>query len=97
MKAPAFDYVRVDSVEAALSLLKTRGDDARILAGGQTMMAALNMRLSSPALLVDISAIDALRQIRLNDGVLRIGAMVTHSEIEASDVIRRHAPLLSME
>jgi len=96
LKAPAFDYVRVDSVEAALSLLKTHGDDARILAGGQTMMAALNMRLSSPALLVDISAIDALRQIRLNDGVLRIGAMVTHSEIEASDLVRRQAPLLSM-
>jgi aerobic carbon-monoxide dehydrogenase medium subunit len=96
LKAPAFDYVRVDSVEAALSLLKTHGDDARILAGGQTMMAALNMRLSSPALLVDISAIDALRQIRLSDGVLRIGAMVTHSEIEASDIVRRHAPLLSM-
>jgi carbon-monoxide dehydrogenase medium subunit len=96
LKAPAFDYVRVDSVEAALSLLKTHGDEARILAGGQTMMAALNMRLSSPALLVDISTIDALRQIRLKGDVLSIGAMVTHSEIEASEVVRRHAPLLGL-
>lgn len=96
MKAPVFDYVRVDSVDKAIDLLQAHGDDARILAGGQTMMATLNMRLSSPQLLVDISQIDQLRKISVNGSTLHIGAMVTHSEIERSDVIRQHAPLLSM-
>ncbi|MBU3720936.1 MAG: xanthine dehydrogenase family protein subunit M [Burkholderiaceae bacterium] len=96
MKAPVFDYVRVDSVDKAIGLLQAHGDDARILAGGQTMMATLNMRLSSPQLLVDISQIDQLRKISVNGSTLHIGAMVTHSEIERSDVIRQHAPLLSM-
>lgn len=96
MKAPAFDYVRVKSVEEAISLLQTHGDDAKILAGGQTVMATLNMRLSSPALLVDIRPIAALKRIAVEGNTLHIGAMVTHSEIEASGVIREHAPLLSM-
>ena len=96
MKAPAFDYVRVKSVEEAISLLQTHGDDAKILAGGQTVMATLNMRLSNPALLVDIRPIEALKRIAVEGNTLHIGAMVTHSEIEASAVIREHAPLLSM-
>ena len=96
MKAPAFDYVRVDSVDEAIALLQTHGDDAKILAGGQTVMATLNMRLSNPALLVDISPIAGLKQIAVRGNTLHIGAMVTHSEIEASSVIREHAPLLSM-
>lgn len=96
MKAPAFDYVRVSSVNEAISLLQTHGDDAKILAGGQTVMATLNMRLSNPALLVDISPITGLKRIAVEGSTLHIGAMVTHSEIESSSVIREHAPLLSM-
>ncbi len=96
MKAPAFDYVRVSSVNEAIALLQTHGDDAKILAGGQTVMATLNMRLSNPALLVDISPIAGLKRIAVQGNTLHIGAMVTHSEIESSSVIREHAPLLSM-
>lgn len=96
MKAPAFDYVRVSSVNEAIALLQTHGDDAKILAGGQTVMATLNMRLSNPALLVDISPIAGLKRIAVEGATLHIGAMVTHSEIESSSVIREHAPLLSM-
>ena len=96
MKAAAFDYVRVGSVDEAIALLQTHGDDAKILAGGQTVMATLNMRLSNPALLVDISPIPGLKRITVQGNTLHIGAMVTHSEIETSGVIREHAPLLSM-
>ncbi|MBU3725368.1 MAG: xanthine dehydrogenase family protein subunit M [Burkholderiaceae bacterium] len=96
MKAPAFDYVRVSSVNEAIALLQTHGDDAKILAGGQTVMATLNMRLSNPAVLVDISPIAALKRIAVQGNTLHVGALVTHSEIEASGVIREHAPLLSM-
>ena len=96
MKAAAFDYVRVGSVDEAIALLQAHGDDAKILAGGQTVMATLNMRLSNPALLVDISPIPGLKRITVQGDTLHIGAMVTHSEIEASGVIREHAPLLSM-
>ena len=59
MKAPRFSYVRVDSVEQALRLLDAHGEDARILAGGQSLMPTLNMRLSEPRLLIDINRLDA--------------------------------------
>lgn len=95
MKSARFDYTRVASVEEALALLERHGDDARILAGGQTLLATLNMRLSEPALLVDITGIDALRGIEQREGRLHIGALVTHSEIEASPLIAEAAPLLS--
>ena len=95
MKAPAFDYVRATSLPQVFGLLLQHGDAARLLAGGQTLVATLNMRLSEPALLIDINALDALRGITLADDVLRIGALVTHAEIEASALVARHAPLLA--
>jgi carbon-monoxide dehydrogenase medium subunit len=95
MKSPPFEYVKVHQVEEALALLQTHRDDARILAGGQTLLATLNMRLSEPALLIDISGIDALRGIERVGNWLRIGAMTTHSEIESSALVVQHAPLLS--
>lgn len=94
MKAPDFDYVKATSVEEALALLDLHGDDARILAGGQTLLATLNMRLSMPALLVDITGIDELRGIALRSGRLHIGALATHAEIAASPLVAEHAPLL---
>lgn len=94
MKAAAFDYVKPTSVEQVVSILRERGDDARVLAGGQTLMATLNMRLSEPALIVDITGLDSLRGISVESGQLRIGALVTHAEIEHSDVVKTHAPLL---
>lgn len=95
MKAAAFDYIKAGSVGQVISLLSQHGDDARLLAGGQTLMATLNMRLSEPALVIDITGIAALRGIELRGDVLRIGALATHTQIEESDVVKRHAPLLS--
>jgi len=95
MKSPPFDYVKVHSVDEALALLGEHGDDARILAGGQTLLATLNMRLSEPALLIDITGIAELCGINRVGDRLRIGALATHSEIEASALVAEHAPLLA--
>ena len=95
MKSPVFDYIRAESPQHAFALLAQHGDDARVLAGGQTLLATLNMRLSQPALLVDIAGFGAWRGIALQGGMLRIGALTRHSEIESSPLVARHAPLLA--
>ncbi|MFC5496246.1 FAD binding domain-containing protein [Caenimonas terrae] len=94
MKSPRFDYTRVRTVEEALALLAQHGDDARVLAGGQTLLATLNMRLSEPALLIDITGIEVLRAIERRADRLWIGALATHSDIEASALVAELAPLL---
>ena len=94
MKAPAFDYVKPAHLEEVFPLLAEYGDEARLLAGGQSLLAALNLRLSEPSVLIDISGIDALRGVALEGTTLRIGALTTHSAIEASPLIAIHAPLL---
>jgi carbon-monoxide dehydrogenase medium subunit len=94
MKAAAFQYVKPRSLADVFSVLTEYGDGARIIAGGQTLLATLNMRLSEPQILVDITALDGLREISPGEHVLRIGALVTHAQIEDSAVIREHAPLL---
>ena len=96
MKAPAFSYLRPTRLNDVIALLQQHGDEARLLAGGQTLLATLNMRLSEPSLLIDLQAVKALKGTALEGGVLRIGAMVTHSEIEASPLVAQHAPLLRM-
>ena len=95
MKSPAFDYVRADSPQQVYALLAQHGDEARVLAGGQTLLATLNMRLSQPALLVDIAGLQGLRGITLAGGTLRIGALTRHVEIEESALVAQHAPLLA--
>jgi aerobic carbon-monoxide dehydrogenase medium subunit len=95
MKSAAFDYIRATSPQHALALLAEHGDDARLLAGGQTLLATLNMRLSQPALLVDIGGLQALAGIAVHGGLLRIGALTTHAQIEESALVAQHAPLLS--
>jgi carbon-monoxide dehydrogenase medium subunit len=95
MKSAAFDYIRADSPQHALALLAEHGDDARLLAGGQTLLATLNMRLSQPALLVDIGGLKTLAGIAVNGGVLRIGALTTHAQVEESALVAQHAPLLT--
>ena len=96
MKAPAFSYARPSRLADVLALLERHGDDARLLAGGQTLMATLNMRLSEPALLIDMQSVTELKGLQLSGKMLRIGAMVTHSEIEASILVAQHAPLLTL-
>jgi len=95
VKAPRFHYVRAESVDEAIRLLAQHGDDARILAGGQSLMPTLNMRLSQPKVLIDINRIDALKGIALRDGNVRIGALTRHAEVMGSAVIAQHLPLIA--
>ncbi len=95
MKSSAFDYVRAESPQHALALLAQHGDDARILAGGQTLLASLNLRLSQPTLLIDIGGLAGWRGIALQGAVLRIGALTRHVEVEESPLVALHAPLLA--
>jgi aerobic carbon-monoxide dehydrogenase medium subunit len=96
LKAPAFDYVKPSALPEVFELLRQYGDDARILAGGQTLLATLNMRLSEPRLLIDITGLPGLSDIAVRDGRLHVGALVTHTAIEASPLVAEQAPLLAM-
>ena len=95
MKAAPFAYVKPRTLEEVFESLEKQGEAARILAGGQSLIPSLNMRLSSPELLVDIGALSDLRNISFERGVLRIGALVTHAQIEKSGEVRKHVPLLA--
>ena len=95
MKAPPFAYARARSLAEALDLLAHYGDNAKLLAGGQSLMPALNMRLSAPDVLIDISRLHELAGIAVKDGHVHIGALTTHAAIEASADIRKHLPLLT--
>ena len=94
MKAAGFQYERPNTLSQAIQLLAS-SSDARVLAGGQSLLPAMNMRLASPELLVDIQDIPGLRSIEETEKGLRIGALVTHGEIQASDLVKRKAPLLA--
>jgi carbon-monoxide dehydrogenase medium subunit len=95
VKAPRFKYVRVDSVEQALQLLAQHGSEARILAGGQSLMPTLNMRLSRPEILIDINRLDALKGISLQGERVRIGALARHVEVLNSPIVAKHLPLIA--
>ena len=99
MKAARFRYVRADSPWQALALLAREGPDARVMAGGQSLLATLALRLSEPPVLVDVSGIAELRGISVQGGVqgaaLVIGALTRHVDVETSDLVARHAPLLA--
>ena len=81
MKPNNFDYYRPDSVDEALSLLGEHGDDARIIAGGQSLMAMLNLRLAAAEALIDIARLQELSDCREVDGYLEVGAAVTQGEL----------------
>jgi carbon-monoxide dehydrogenase medium subunit len=93
MKAPSFAYARARSLAEAFDLIERPG--ARILAGGQSLIPSLNMRLASPELLVDIGGVQQLKGISLEKSGLRIGALATHAEIERSELVASHAPLIA--
>lgn len=95
MKAPKTSYIRAGTVEQALELLARHGEGARILAGGQSLMPTLNMRLSQPEILIDINRLDALKGISVADGTVRIGALARHVEVLNSPIIAEHAPLIA--
>ena len=94
MKAAAFAYARATSVANALELLAAHGDKAKVLSGGQSLMPAMNLRLVSPELIVDIGELTELRGIAVRGDVLTIGALTRHVELQKSPEIATHAPLL---
>ncbi len=95
MKPHAFDYLRADSADEAVEKLRELGPDARILAGGQSLMPILNMRLAKPTALIDISRIDDLNYVRAERGMLVIGAAVTQASVEWRPGLAREVPLLA--
>jgi aerobic carbon-monoxide dehydrogenase medium subunit len=95
VKAPKFSYIRATNLGQVLELLERYGEDAQILAGGQSLVPALNMRLSAPRLIIDINGIAALQGIAFKDGLVRIGALARHVEVANSTIIRQHLPLIS--
>ena len=95
MKAPSFAYARPRSLAEVFDLLEAHGDGAKILAGGQSLLASLNMRLSSPDVLVDITGVAGLAGITVQSHVIRVGALTKHVEIERSPEIAKHVPLLA--
>jgi aerobic carbon-monoxide dehydrogenase medium subunit len=95
VKAPKFSYVRAESVEQVLRLLDEHGDEGRILAGGQSLMPTLNMRLSQPRLLIDINRLESLKGISVAGDRVRIGAMTRHAEVADSPIVAEHLPLIA--
>lgn len=95
MKPAAFEYRKPRSLEEAVLLLQEHGEDAKILAGGQTLVPMMNFRLVTPAKLVDINDIAGLDRIELRPDGLHLGALVRWHQIESSPVIARANPLLS--
>ncbi len=95
MKAPSFAYAKPQTLAEVFDLLERLGDGAKLLAGGQSLIPSLNMRLSSPALLIDITGVPGLGGIKVDGDTVRIGALATHAEIERSPEIARRLPLLA--
>ena len=95
MKPAPFAYAKARSLGHAVELISNSPGEAKLLAGGQSLVASLNMRLSSPSLLVDINDVSGLDGITVEDGAVEIGALVRHVQAEHSDTIARHAPLIA--
>jgi carbon-monoxide dehydrogenase medium subunit len=96
VKPAPFAYVRAASLDHVFDLLARHGDEARLLAGGQSLVPTLNLRLSAPAVLIDINGLDGLAGIAVENDMLRIGALARQRAAEGSHEVARHAPLLKM-
>jgi CO/xanthine dehydrogenase FAD-binding subunit len=94
MKPAAFDYVVVDSVEAAVAALAATGGDAKIIAGGQSLVPMLNFRLLKPSILVDINRIPKFAFVTESEKAIKVGALTRHHQLETSPVIAKHLPVL---
>ena len=95
MKSAAFRYARPEGLAEAMVLKRAEGEDARWLAGGQSLVPMMNMRVAAPSLVIDLSRIRELAGIRLHDDTLHIGAMTRHAAVGADPLVARHAPLLA--
>jgi carbon-monoxide dehydrogenase medium subunit len=90
-----FDYIRPATLDEALRFLHERQDDAKVLAGGQSLIPLLKLRLAAPQVVLDIGRLEELKGIRERDGRIEIGSLVRHVEIETSELLARSCPLLS--
>jgi aerobic carbon-monoxide dehydrogenase medium subunit len=95
MKPPRFEYLAPASLEEALALLAEHGDDAKVLAGGQSLVPLLNFRLVRPAYLVDLNEIPGLGYVREDDGHVVVGALTRQRAVETSALVRERVPLLA--
>jgi len=94
VKPPAFEYVGASSVEEAVALLAEHEGDAKVIAGGQSLVPMLNFRLLAPAVLVDVNRIPGLAGVEEREGGLRIGALTRHHTLETSDLVKARFPVL---
>ena len=95
MKPPVFDYIAADSIAMAVAALAQAGDDAKIIAGGQSLVPMLNFRMLRPSVLVDINRIAGLDAIAETNEAIHVGALTRHYQLETSPLIARHLPVLS--
>ncbi len=95
MNPSNFDYYRPDSVSEAISLLQERGENAKLLAGGHSLLPIMKLRLAEPDALIDLCRIDALRGVSESAAGLAIGALTTHRQVATDPLILQHAPLLA--
>src|SRR4051794_41337787 len=91
-----FEYVAPGSVEEALQALAEHGDDAKIIAGGQSLLPVLRMRLNAPEWIIDLGKIDSLRGIRDDGDAIVIGAMTPHSVVGSDPLVKEHAALIAL-
>ena len=96
MKPRPFDYARPDTIDETVALLAEHGDEARILAGGQSLMAMMNLRLADPAMLIDIARIAELSHIRDLGDTVEVGAAVTQNKLLAWPDLKKKLPLLAV-
>src|ERR1700682_3658870 len=90
----AFDYRSPSTLDEALGVLAERGDDAKVMAGGQSLIPLLKLRFSQPQLILDIGRLPGLAEIKREDGHIRIGALVRDVDVERSAELAKHLPLM---
>lgn len=92
----SFDYIRAGTVDEAVDALKEHGDEAKLLAGGHSLLPLMKLRLAAPEVLIDLGRIDAIKGVsETDDGRLAIGAMTTHQEVIDDDLVRQHCGVLA--
>jgi aerobic carbon-monoxide dehydrogenase medium subunit len=96
MIPPAFDYVRATSVDEAVGALAQSGDDAKVLAGGQSLLPLLRLRLAYPSVLVDVGNVADMRGVRDDGDAIVIGAATRHADVLTDPLVRQHAPLVAL-
>jgi len=90
-----FDYHAPTTLDEAVQLLSDAGEDAKVLAGGQSLIPVLRLRLAAPETVIDLDRVDELRGIRLDGDTLVIGAMTPHHEVATDELVRQHARVLA--